>query len=59
MTPQQFRDGVRVAVYLSVIVIYITLVIIIIAAVDNMSVKEIVVSAIALFGVGYLIFTQL
>ena len=59
MTPQKFRDGVRVAVYLSVIVIYITLVIIIIAAVDNMSVKEIVVSAIALFGVGYLIFTQL
>ena len=59
MTPQQFRDGVRVVVYLSVIVIYITLVIIIIAAVDNMSVKEIVVSAIALFGVGYLIFTQL
>ena len=59
MTPQQFRDGVRVAVYLSVIVIYITLVIIIIAAVDNMSVKEIVVSAITLFGVGYLIFTQL
>lgn len=59
MTPQQFRDGVRVAVYLSVIVIYITLVIIIIAAVDNMSVKEIIVSAIALFGVGYLIFTQL
>ena len=59
MTPQQFRDGIRVAVYLSVIVIYITLVIIIIAAVDNMSVKEIVVSAIALFGVGYLIFTQL
>ena len=59
MTPQQFRDGVRVVVYLSVIVIYITLVIIIIAAVDNMSVKEIIVSAIALFGVGYLIFTQL
>ena len=59
MTPQQFRDGVRVAVYLSVIVIYITLVIIIIAAVDNMSVKEIIVSAIALFGIGYLIFTQL
>lgn len=59
MTPQQFRDGVRVAVYLSVIVIYITLVIIIIAAVDNMSVEEIIVSAIALFGVGYLIFTQL
>ena len=59
MTPQQFRDGVRVAVYLSVIVIYITLVIIIIAAVDNMSVKEIVVSAITLFGIGYLIFTQL
>ena len=59
MTPQQFIDGVRVAVYLSVIVIYITLVIIIIAAVDNMSVKEIIVSAIALFGVGYLIFTQL
>ena len=59
MTPQQFRDGVRVAVYLSVIVIYITCVILIIAAVDNMSVKEIVVSAIALFGVGYLIFTQL
>ena len=59
MTPQQFRDGVRVAAYLSVIVIYITLVIIIIAAVDNMSVKEIIVSAIALFGVGYLIFTQL
>ena len=59
MTPQQFRDGVRVAVYLSVIVIYITVVMIIIAAVDNMSVKEIIVSAIALFGVGYLIFTQL
>ena len=59
MTPQQFRDGVRVAVYLSVIVIYITLVIIIIAAVDNMSVKEIIVSAIVLFDVGYLIFTQL
>ena len=59
MTPQQFRDGVRVAVYLSVIVIYITVVIIIIAAVDNMTVGEIVVSAITLFGVGYLIFTQL
>ena len=59
MTPQQFRDGVRVAVYLSVIVIYITCVIIIIAAVDNMSTTEIIVSAIALFAVGYLIFTQL
>ena len=59
MTPQQFRDGVRVAVYLSVIVIYITLVIIIIAAVDNMSTTQIVVSAITLFGIGYLIFTQL
>ena len=59
MTPQQFRDGVRVAVYLSVIVIYITCVIIIIAAVDNMSATEIIVSAITLFAVGYLIFTQL
>lgn len=59
MTPQQFRDGVRVAVYLSVIVIYITVVIIIIAAVDNMTVEEIVVSMIVLFGIGYLIFTQL
>lgn len=59
MTPQQFRDGVRVAVYLSVIVIYITCVILIIASVDNMSTTEIIVSAIALFGIGYLIFTQL
>lgn len=59
MTPQQFRDGVRVAVYLSVIVIYIIAVIIIIAAVDNMTVEEIVVSMITLFGIGYLIFTQL
>lgn len=59
MTPQQFRDGVRVVVYLSVIVIYITCVIIIIASVDNMSATEIIVSAIALFGIGYLIFTQL
>ena len=59
MTPQQFRDGVRVAVYLSVIVIYITVVIIIIAAVDNMTVGEIVVSTITLVGIGYLIFTQL
>lgn len=59
MTPQQFRDGVRVAVYLSVIVIYITVVMIIIASVDDMSVVEIVVSAITLAGVGYLIFTQL
>lgn len=59
MTPQQFRDGVRVAVYLSVIVIYITVVMIIIASVDDMSVVEIVVSAITLVGVGYLIFTQL
>ena len=59
MTPQQFRDGVRVAVYLSVIVIYIIAVILIIASVDNMSTTEIIVSAIALFGIGYLIFTQL
>ena len=59
MTPQQFRDGVRVAVYLSVIVIYITVVMIIIASVDDMSVAEIVVSTITLAGVGYLIFTQL
>lgn len=59
MTPQQFRDGVRVVVYLSVIVIYITVVIIIIAAVDNMTVEEIVVSTITLVGIGYLIFTQL
>ena len=59
MTPQQFRDGVRVAVYLSVIVIYITCVIIIIASVDNMSATEIIVSAIVLFAIGYLIFTQL
>ena len=59
MTPQQFRDGVRVAVYLSDIVIYITCVILIIASVDNMSATEIIVSAIALFGIGYLIFTQL
>ena len=59
MTPQQFRDGVRVAVYLSVIVICIIAVIIIIAAVDNMSTTQIIVSAITLFGVGYLIFTQL
>ena len=59
MTPQQFRDGVRVAVYLSVIVIYIIAVIIIIAGVDNMSTTEIIVSAIVLFSIGYLIFTQL
>ena len=59
MTPQQFRDGVRVAVYLSVILIYIIAVIIIIAAVDNMSVTQIVISAITLFAIGYLIFTQL
>ena len=59
MTPQQFRDGVRVAVYLSVIVIYIIAVIIIIASVDNMTSTEIVISAITLFGIGYLIFTQL
>ena len=59
MTPQQFRDGVRVAVYLSVIVIYIIAVIIIIAAVDNMSVTQIVISTITLVGIGYLIFTQL
>ena len=59
MTPQQFRDGVRVAVYLSVIVIYIIAVIIIIASVDNMTSREIVISMIALFGIGYLIFTQL
>ena len=59
MTPQQLRDGVRVAVYLSVIVIYIIAVILVIASVDNMSVEEIVVSAIVLFGIGYLIFTQL
>ena len=59
MTPQQFRDGVRVAVYLSVIVIYIIAVILIIAAVDNMSATEIIVSTIVLFGIGYLIFTQL
>lgn len=59
MTPQQFRDGVRVAVYLSVIVIYIIAVILIIASVDNMSATEIIISAIVLFGIGYLIFTQL
>ena len=59
MTPQQFRDGVRIAVYLSVIVIYVIAVIIIIAAVDNMSTTQIVVSAITLSGIGYLIFTQL
>ena len=59
MTPQQFRDGVRVAVYLSVIVIYIIAVILVIASVDNMSVEEIVISSIVLFGIGYLIFTQL
>lgn len=59
MTPQQFRDGVRVAVYLSVIVIYIIAVILIIASVDNMSVEEIVISSIVLVGIGYLIFTQL
>ena len=59
MTPQQFRDGVRVAVYLSVIVIYIIAVIIIIASVDNMTSREIVISMIALFSIGYLIFTQL
>ena len=59
MTPQQFRDGVRVAVYLSVIVIYIIAVILIIASVDNMSATEIVVSTIVLVGIGYLIFTQL
>ena len=59
MTPQQFRDGVRVAVYLSVIVIYIIAVILVIASVDNMSATEIIVSAIVLFGIGYLIFTQL
>lgn len=59
MTPQQFRDGVRVAVYLSVIVIYIIAVILIIASVDNMSATEIIVSTIVLFGIGYLIFTQL
>ena len=59
MTPQQFRDGVRVAVYLSVIVIYIIAVILIIASVDNMSVEEIVISTIVLVGIGYLIFTQL
>lgn len=59
MTPQQFRDGVRVVVYLSVIVIYIIAVIIIIAAVDNMSTTQIVVSTITLVGIGYLIFTQL
>ena len=59
MTPQQFRDGVRVVVYLSVIVIYVIAVIIIIAAVDNMSATEIIVSAIVLFAIGYLIFTQL
>ena len=59
MTPQQFRDGVRVVVYLSVIVIYIIAVILIIASVDNMSVEEIVISTIVLVGIGYLIFTQL
>lgn len=59
MTPQQFRDGVRVAVYLSVIVIYIIAVILIIASVDNMSATEIIISTIVLFGIGYLIFTQL
>ena len=59
MTPQQFRDGVRVAVYLSVIVIYIIAVILIIASVDNMSVEEIVISTIVLVAIGYLIFTQL
>ena len=59
MTPQQFRDGVRVAVYLSVIVIYIIAVILVIASVDNMSVEEIVISMIVLAGIGYLIFTQL
>lgn len=59
MTPQQFRDGVRVVVYLSVIVIYIIAVIIIIASVDNMTSREIVISMIALFSIGYLIFTQL
>ena len=59
MTPQQFRDGVRVAVYLSVIVIYVIAVIIIIASVDNMTSREIVISMIALFSIGYLIFTQL
>ena len=59
MTPQQFRDGVRVAVYLSVILIYVIAVIIIIAAVDNMSVTQIVISVITLVGIGYLIFTQL
>ena len=59
MTPQQFRDGVRVAVYLSVILIYVIAVIIIIAAVDNMSVTQIVISTITLVGIGYLIFTQL
>jgi hypothetical protein len=40
-------------------VIYITCVILIIASVDNMSVEEIVISSIVLFGIGYLIFTQL
>ena len=59
MTPQQFRDGVRVVVYLSVIVIYIIAVILVIASVDNMSIEEIVISAITLFGIGYLIFNQL
>ena len=59
MTPQQFRDGVRVVVYLSVIVIYVIAVIIIIASVDNMTSREIVISMIALFSIGYLIFTQL
>ena len=59
MTPQQFRDGVRVVVYLSVIVIYIIAVILVIASVDNMSVEEIVISMIVLAGIGYLIFTQL
>ena len=59
MTPQQFRDAVRVVVYLSVIVIYIIAVIIIIASVDNMTSREIVISMIALFSIGYLIFTQL
>ena len=59
MTPQQFRDAVRVVVYLSVIVIYVIAVIIIIASVDNMTSREIVISMIALFSIGYLIFTQL
>lgn len=59
MTPQQFRDGVRVAVYLSVIAIYITVLIVIIASLDDMSNVEIIVSTLALSTVGYLIFTQL